>query len=246
MLLLAIDTSGPAVTAALSDGTAVLAAVHHDDPRRHAELLAPAIQTVLAEAGRSRTDLTDVVVGVGPGPFTGLRVGVVTARVLGAALGVAVHGVCSLDALAAAAPAGLAAFLVATDARRREVHWARYERDAAGLAVRVDGPHVSLPADVAAQLPTGGLPAGALPVVGLPVVGLPVVGRGAALYPAALGGPVPGAPLDVDGAALARLAAAALAAAPGSALAGVLLPPDPLYLRRPDAVEPGARKRVLT
>jgi len=246
VLLLAIDTSGPAVTAALSDGTAVLAAVHHDDPRRHAELLAPAIQTVLAEAGRSRTDLTDVVVGVGPGPFTGLRVGVVTARVLGAALGVAVHGVCSLDALAAAAPAGLAAFLVATDARRREVHWARYERDAAGLAVRVDGPHVSLPADVAAQLPTGGLPAGALPVVGLPVVGLPVVGRGAALYPAALGGPVPGAPLDVDGAALARLAAAALAAAPGSALAGVLLPPDPLYLRRPDAVEPGARKRVLT
>jgi len=241
VLLLAIDTSGPAVTAALSDGTAVLAAVHHDDPRRHAELLAPAIQTVLAEAGRSRTDLTDVVVGVGPGPFTGLRVGVVTARVLGAALGVAVHGVCSLDALAAAAPAGLAAFLVATDARRREVHWARYERDAAGLAVRVDGPHVSLPADVAAQLPTGGLPAGALPVVGLPVVG-----RGAALYPAALGGPVPGAPLDVDGAALARLAAAALAAAPGSALAGVLLPPDPLYLRRPDAVEPGARKRVLT
>ena len=57
---------------------------------------------------------------------------------------------------------------------------------------------------------------------------------------------MPGAPLDVDGAALARLAAAALAAAPGSALAGVLLPPDPLYLRRPDAVEPGARKRVLT
>jgi tRNA A37 threonylcarbamoyladenosine modification protein TsaB len=135
-----------------------------------------------------------------------------------------VHGVCSLDALAAAAPAGLAAFLVATDARRREVHWARYARDAAGRAVRADGPHVARPADVA----TGGLP---------------VVGRGAALYPAELG---PAAdPLDVDAGVLAALAARALAPGADPADAAVLLPAEPLYLRRPDAVEPGARKRVL-
>jgi tRNA threonylcarbamoyladenosine biosynthesis protein TsaB len=224
MLLLAVDTSGPVVTAALHDGAAVVAAVSRSDPRRHAELLAPAIAQVRSESGRSRDELTAVVAGVGPGPFTGLRVGVVTARVLGAALGIPVHGVCSLDALAAAAPSGPAEFLVATDARRREVHWARYARDAAGRAVRVDGPHVARPADVDPG-------------------GLPVVGRGAVLYPAELGTALE--PLDVDAGQLAALAARALADGAGPADAAVLLPPEPLYLRRPDAVEPGARKRVL-
>jgi len=239
LLVLAVDTSGPAVTAALHDGDAVLAAVSRHDPRRHAELLAPAIAEVLDAAGRARGELTAVVTGVGPGPFTGLRVGVVTALVLGAALGVPAHGVCSLDALAEAAPPGLPDFLVATDARRREVHWARYTRDAAGYPVRVDGPYVDAPPDVV----TGGLP---------------IVGRGAALYPEVLGAPSPGAPLDVDAAALATVAVRALAVGPlavgalavgplagRAAGGGVLLPPEPLYLRRPDAVEPGARKRVL-
>jgi tRNA threonylcarbamoyladenosine biosynthesis protein TsaB len=225
VLLLAIDTSGAVVTAAVHDGDAVLAVAQRDDARRHAELLAPLVARVLAEAGRDRTELTDVVVGVGPGPFTGLRVGLVTARVLGAALGVPVHGVCSLDALAATAPSGLADFLVATDARRREVHWARYARDGAGSPRRVAGPHVALPADV-------------------PREGLPVVGRGAALYREALGAPVD-APLDVDAAALAGLAVRALAPGADPADRAALLPPEPLYLRRPDAVEPGARKRVV-
>jgi len=227
VLLLAIDTSGAVVTAALHDGDAVLAAARADHARRHAELLAPLVARVLAEAGRDRSELSAVAVGVGPGPFTGLRVGLVTARVLGAALGIGVHGVCSLDALAEAAPARLPALLAATDARRREVHWARYVRDTAGRAVRVEGPHVAAPADV-------------------PVRGLPVVGRGAVLYPQALGEPVPGAPADVDAAALARLAARALAPGADPADVAVLLPPDPLYLRRPDAAVPGARKRVLT
>ena len=225
VLLLAVDTSGPAVTAALHDGHRVVARAHHDEPRRHAERLAPAVAEVLAAAGRVPADLTAVIAGVGPGPFTGLRVGVVTARVLGAALGIPVHGICSLDALALAAPAGLPAFLVATDARRREVHWARYRRDAAGRAVRVDGPHVAAPADV-------------------PVAGLPVVGRGAALHPQWLGEPAGTVP-DVDAADLATLAATALAPGADATDVAVLLPPDPLYLRRPDAVEPGARKRVL-
>jgi tRNA threonylcarbamoyladenosine biosynthesis protein TsaB len=227
-LVLAVDTSGPAVTAALHDGHAVLAVASHHDPRRHAELLAPAIAQVLAEAGRTVGELTDVAVGVGPGPFTGLRVGVVTARMLGAALGIAVHGLCSLDALALAAPPGPAEFVVATDARRREVHWARYHRDGAGRAVRDDGPHVARPADVE-------------------TAGLPVIGRGAALYPDLLPGPpLPaGQLLDVDAGALATLAARALAPGADPADVAVLLPPEPLYLRRPDAVEPGARKRVL-
>jgi hypothetical protein len=75
--------------------------------------------------------------------------------------------------------------------------------------------------------------------------GLPVIGRGAALYPQLLGEPVSGAPLDVDAAVLAALAARAVAAGADPADVAVLLPPEPLYLRRPDAVEPGARKRVL-
>jgi tRNA threonylcarbamoyladenosine biosynthesis protein TsaB len=137
--------------------------------------------------------------------------------VLGAALGVPVYGVCSLDGLAEAAPPGLPAFLVATDARRREVHWARYHRDGAGHPVRAEGPFVAAPAAV---------PAG----------GLPVIGRGALLYPEHLGAPPDGAPLDAGAAALAVLALRN---------PGALLPPDPLYLRRPDAAEPGARKRVL-
>ena len=101
------------------------------------------IAKVMADAGASRGDLTAVAVGVGPGPYTGLRVGVVTARVLGAVLGIPVHGMCSLDVIAAAASPTAAGreFLVATDARRKEVYWARY--DAAG--VRLEGPVVREP-----------------------------------------------------------------------------------------------------
>lgn len=219
MLLLALDTSGAAVTAALHDGRSVTAERSVADARRHAELLVPTVASVLGDAGRDRTELTHLVVGVGPGPFTGLRVGIVTARVLGSALGVPVFGVCSLDGLAEdTAPVGDA--IVATDARRREVYWARYRREGRlDAPVRIEGPHVGRPADV-------------------PCAGLPVVGRGAALYPEAFGEPA--GPLDVRAGALARIAVRALGDAPA-----VLLTPEPLYLRRPDAAEPGARKRVL-
>jgi tRNA threonylcarbamoyl adenosine modification protein YeaZ len=221
VLLLALDTSA-AVSVALHDGTRVLRAASEHDPRRHAELLAPMVASALESAGVSRGDVTDVAVGVGPGPFTGLRVGLVTARTLGLVLGVGVHGVSSLDALAAAAlaasPAELSGgFVVATDARRREVYWARYSVSD-GAAHRDDGPHVGAAADV----PTGGLPA---------------VGRGARLYPDAL--PGPDGPLDPAAEQVAQLAVAGLSGA------YPLLPPEPLYLRRPDAVAPGAPKRVL-
>jgi tRNA threonylcarbamoyl adenosine modification protein YeaZ len=214
VLILAFDTATPAVTVALHDGTSVLAAHTEVDARRHGELLAPGIARVLAEAGRSRADLTDIAVGAGPGPFTGLRVGLVTARALGDALGLPVHGVCTLDVLAAAADHP-GPFLVATDARRREIYWARYA-----------DPHTRL-TDAAVDRPAAVAEAHA---------GLPAAGEGPVrypeLFPAALG------PVFPDAATLAALAARRLAAG------GELLAPLPLYLRRPDAVEPAARKAV--
>ena len=138
MLVVGFDTATPAVSVALHDGDRVVAQAFAVDARRHSELLMPMIAKVMADAGASRADLGAVAVGVGPGPYTGLRVGVVTARVLGSVLGVPVHGLCSLDIIAASAAAARPgrAFLVATDARRKEVYWARY--DQAGR--RVAGP----------------------------------------------------------------------------------------------------------
>jgi tRNA threonylcarbamoyl adenosine modification protein YeaZ len=221
VLLLALDTATPAVTVALHDGERVLAEVSEVDARRHAELLAPGIAAVLADVGATTRDLTAVAVGTGPGPFTGLRVGLVTARTLGATLQVPVHGVCTLDVLASQAVADGAVadgeLVVATDARRREVYWARY---AAGSAVpqRITQPAVALPADV-------------------PVGSLPVVGRGADLYPESLGARV--GPVDPSAGALAALVVRLLAA--GADLSDT----TPLYLRRPDVHEGGGRKSVL-
>ena len=211
-MLLALDTSSPQVSVALADGATVVAEHTADRPMKHGEQLAPAIETVLSGAGLVPRDLTAIVVGVGPGPFTGLRVGLVTARTLGLVLTIPVYGVCSLDALALqAVDEGMVdeEFLVATDARRREVYWARY--DATGSCLH--GPGVDRPQDVRW---TG-----------------PVVGEGAVLYPAAF--PLALAPVRPAAGWLARAVAEERA---------VLHDPEPLYLRRPDAVTPGARKPV--
>lgn len=162
VVLLAFDTATPAVTVALYDGERVVAERTTVDAMRHGELLAPGISAVLEEAGLIRQDVTAVAVGAGPGPFTGLRVGLMTARTLGAVLEIPVYGVCTLDVLAVeAVETGTVdgPFHVATDARRKEVYWASY--DAEGN--RLHGPEVLKPATVA----TDG----------------PVVGRGAVLYP---------------------------------------------------------------
>ena len=223
VLLLAFDTATPAVTVALRGDEGVLAEHTEIDARRHGELLAPGIEKVLAAAGCARTDLTGVAVGVGPGPFTGLRVGLMTARAFGDALDIPVYGVCTLDILAAAVVGGGrevaavdAEFAVATDARRREVYWATY--DVTGR--RETEPSVDRPAEIAERLSGRG-----------------VAGEGARLYaehfPHALEPALPSA------AVLAELTARLLREDPGA-----LLPPHPLYLRRPDAVEPGARKSV--
>lgn len=222
VLLLGLDTATPAVTVALHDGSQPLAQLVTVDAHRHAELLAPAIAKVIADAGATRDELTAVVVGVGPGPYTGLRVGVVTGRVMGAALGVPVYGICTLDVIAADAAAGSANggdFLVATDARRRELYWARYDR----TGRRTAGPEVSYPADI----PDGWLPA---------------AGEGPRLYPDLL--PDGTGPAYPTAATLCRIAVAALSAGETGDGSGLLLAPEPLYLRRPDAREPGAPKRV--
>ncbi|MGW7362314.1 tRNA (adenosine(37)-N6)-threonylcarbamoyltransferase complex dimerization subunit type 1 TsaB [Streptomyces sp. NPDC054841] len=214
MLLLAVDTATPAVTVALHDGDSVVAESSQVDARRHGELLLPAVDRVLASAGLKPDAVTDLVVGVGPGPYTGLRVGLVTATTFGSALGVPVHGLCTLDGLAYAS--GLdGPFVVATDARRKEVYWARYD----GFRTRVSEPGVDRPAEIAEQ-----------------VAGLPAVGAGALLYPEVF--PDARAPEHQSAAALASLAAEKLAAG------AEMLPPRPLYLRRPDAQVPKNYKVV--
>jgi len=144
-VILAMDTATPAVTAGVLrlEGVEVLAERVTVDARGHAEQLTPNVLAALADAGLTVNDLDAVVVGCGPGPFTGLRVGMATAAAYGHALGVPVHGVCSLDAIGVETRGDA---LVVTDARRREVYWARY-RD----GVRVDGPAVNAPTDVPAD-----------------------------------------------------------------------------------------------
>lgn len=208
-MLLGFDTATPRVTVAVWHDGRVVGRSDSDEAMRHGELLGPGIETALNDAGASRLDISAIAVGVGPGPFTGLRVGLVTARTLGWALGVPVHGVCTLDIIAAADElAGVEEFAVASDARRKEVYFARY-RD----GLRVEGPLVDKPDALATEIP--------------------VAGQGAALYPAAFPQMI-----DVrfpDAGALCRLVAEERVE---------LLAPEPLYLRRPDAVAPGQPKRV--
>ena len=101
-MLLAFDTATSAVTVALHDGSAVVAESTVVDPLRHGELLAPGIAHVLSTVSARSRDVTRIAVGVGPGPFTGLRVGLVTARMMAFALDVPLLGVCTLDVVAAA------------------------------------------------------------------------------------------------------------------------------------------------
>ena len=179
-LVLALDTS-TVVNVGLACGNQVLATATVADQMAHVEQLMPLVCECFDAAQVHAADLDQLVVGVGPGPFTGLRVGVVTAHVLGYVLRIGLRGVCSLDLLAAQFAGGSPGeFLVATDARRREVYWARYDSRGA----RVEEPGVSRPGD----LPR-----------------LPVVGPAADLYPDQLFA-VPG-PRSIDPAVLATTGA---------------------------------------
>jgi tRNA threonylcarbamoyl adenosine modification protein YeaZ len=239
VLVLAIDTSTPVITAGVLQvmrphelGEALAAGAADPDPIRvlaertvtnafgHAEHLMPMVTEVLAETGHTTKDLEAVVVGIGPGPFTGLRVGMVTAAALGDALDIPVHGVPSHDAVARAV-ADRGDFLVVTDARRKEVYVTAY----AESREPADGPDIVAPARLAEWCAARGR--------------APqwIAGAGAELA-AGLGLPVhsPARPLSQG---LVGCAARALltGAVPG--------PLTPLYLRRPDASEPHAPKPVL-
>jgi tRNA threonylcarbamoyladenosine biosynthesis protein TsaB len=212
-VLLAFDTATPYVTVALHDGEDVVAERRSEQRMRHGEQLAPLIEAVMVDAGIVRQDLTAIAVGVGPGPFTGLRVGLVTARTLAFVLEIPVYGVCSLDVVAIEAAQGRSPvgteFIVATDARRKEVYLATYDEQGR----RLDGPDVVRPHDSATEDP--------------------VAGEGAVLFPEAF--PDAREPRLPSAGWLARAVAEELAE---------LHDPDPMYLRRPDAVAPGAPKRV--
>lgn len=212
-MLLAFDTSSAAVTVAVADQStgAVLASSSTVDALRHGELLAPAIAAALRTAGITPAGLSRIVVGVGPGPFTGLRVGLVTARTMADVLGIPVDGVCSLDIIAAEVDGPVA---VATDARRKEIYWAVYD------GRRLEGPAVDKPAVVAATLSR-----------------LPLAGRGAILYADVLGHH--GDPVGPEYPSAATLATAVLSGKLE------LLPPEPLYLRRPDVTLSTGPKTVL-
>ncbi|RNL83842.1 tRNA (adenosine(37)-N6)-threonylcarbamoyltransferase complex dimerization subunit type 1 TsaB [Halostreptopolyspora alba] len=219
MLLLAFDTATPAVTIAVceldGDGARVRAETSSVDARRHGELLTPGIREVTREAGVTLAELTHIAVGIGPGPYTGLRVGLATGHALAEALDVPCHGVATLDALAFASRRD-APFIAASDARRKEVFWARYE----DARTRTGEIAVDRPADVVTS-------------------GLPVIGHGAAMYGDVFGQP-PEAdePLYPTAAALGEVAVRRLAE-------GRELPDArPVYLRRPDAALPGAPKKV--
>lgn len=227
-MIVGIDTATARTSVAVVDGGRVVAEGEHRDPRGHAEAIGPLLAEALA--GLRAEDIALVACGVGPGPYTGLRVGIAAAIALGAAWDRPVVGICSLDALAA--DAGPGALGVATDARRGEVYWAWYSPD------RQVGPLVGSPEGIPGDLRAGRW-----------------AGSGAQAHAAAFG--------RVDevwswpsAAAVARTAGGLWAAglrpddhnpplaehgsageATADALAGrALLPPRPLYLRRPDAV----------
>jgi len=218
VLVLALDTSSAAITVAVAevdDAVEVLAVKVTVDARAHGEQLAPSIRHCLDRAGIGMDRLGAVVVGVGPGPFTGLRVGLVTAAVIAETRGLPAYGVCSLDAIAGAVdgPDAPGTLLVAADARRREVYWARYVN-----GVRIDGPAVSRPDEVRVQAEA-------------------MTGAGARRYADVLALPLLAVDYP-DAGALVRCAAARVR----DAAAGE--PLTPLYLRRPDAVAPGPAKSV--
>ena len=205
MNVLAIDTS-VGVSVAILPSNGELTQSQAVDHGMQGELTADLISQVVAKSGLGISDITDVVVGVGPGPFTGLRVGLVTAGVFAHARNIPIHGICSLDAIAIdyAKPC-----VVVTDARRKELYWARYDGS------RIGEPQVSKPEDLLALFPNS-----------------EIVGPGAHLYPDVISGKV----LELKAGSLAKLFAS------GSAQ---LVDVSPMYLRKPDAVEPTTRKSVL-
>ena len=172
-MLLAIDTSAGTSVAVVDRDRGILAQADEAGTRRHAEVIGVLIERVLAESGVSPRELSGVVEGMGPGPFTGLRVGIAAARAFAFGIGKPVVPLISHDALALDAGEPL---LVVTDARRREVAWSSYAAsDELGLPVRIAGPHLGFPGELETdvegystfrRLDAATIPAGALGMLG--------------------------------------------------------------------------------
>lgn len=244
MRILTIDTSAIASAAVLDFDpldpvrtTEVVANFATDDTRSHAEVLAPGVKSLFKNPVAEGPELDAIVVGTGPGPFTGLRSGIAMARTLSFTWGVPLYGMMSLDALAqqvfdaparrdgrAVGPLAMGDFVVATDARRKEVYWATYNAGAHLL----DGPHVG-PASQISGVPVFGAGAGIYQDV--------LESNGCSIYPEfACAQPTA---LELGRAAARRITGA------GSLSAAGLLTSTPLYLRESDAKVPGPRKRAL-
>ena len=216
-MLLAWDTSTDVVTVALVDGAEVLGRRTGSGTRRHAEVLGPLIHEILSESGMGGPDLDAVAVGAGPGAFTGLRVGLVTARTLAWTWGVQAVGACSLDAVAVRAAAEhpdacTDGVVVVADAQRAQVFFAAYD----GRGRRLSEPRVGAARDV---------DAGTRPVVGTALRRYADAFDGQQLEPAA-----------PDAEWLAR-----------GLLTGVVekRSTEPLYLRAPDVTVASGAKPVL-
>ena len=134
--VLAIDTSTSRSCVAIIEGANVLYSGFRDGATAHGPSLPALVQEALVVS-----DVDEVVVGMGPGPFTGLRVGIAFAQSFALARAIPVRGVCSLDAIAA--QVAEKDFIITVDARRKEVYWARYSD-----GLRVGEPAVNFPADV--------------------------------------------------------------------------------------------------
>ncbi len=229
MLILGIDTATAVTTVAVSRAGQTLAAAEHTDPRRHAEVLPRLVRRALSESDVAAHEVDLIAVGVGPGPFTGLRVGVAFARAAAHALAIPVVGVVTLDVIARAChPMSSAGLTVVTRSRRVEVAWATYDDQ----SHRLQGPLV--------------LPDSDYPRVGR-VVG-DVDGVDEIAYPSASvlcdlvrsrldageGLPADRAWPEDPSAGTGRSTAEALSEM--AAMDRWLVPALPLYLRRPDAV----------
>lgn len=220
MKVLAIDTSSAHIVSGIveisGEQVVALASSTHLGATMHAEVLAPSIAQVCDEAGTALAELDGVVVGLGPGPFTGLRVGVVTAASLGDALGLPVWGVCSLDALPAADAPGRT--LAVSDARRKELYFALYDGDC-----RLDEPGVAKPADLVSSIGEVDrvVHAGADKYLDeLATLSVEVVERYA------------------DAASIVRVALR------DGLIGGAPSELQPIYIRRPDAAEPKRKPRL--
>lgn len=205
-MILAIDTS-VGISVSIHDGTETVYEFTSNEHGVQGELTAQFIANAISAADITSRNITDVVVGVGPGPFTGLRVGIASALAIAHALDIPVHGYCSLDAVGCFSIGNV---LIVSDARRKELYWAQY-RD----GVRVSGPHVNTPSDIIALATFE-----------------TAIGPAAQKYSELISGDIQ----QIQAGKLADLFTQGK---------GQVHEVVPMYLRKPDAVEPSGRKQVL-